>query len=117
MRLTGTCRTPRLRIAPSGERRLMTAGPSSRSSDRRRAAVARKSVLAKFDPLPCQLTIGPSRVGARGIRRNRPAGERRFTELHRVPDDRVEDVMVAQFAQLVEHFPAKDCPAVVERRQ
>ena len=53
----------RLRAEPSGERRLMMAGESSRSSERRRAAVPRKSGLAKFDHLPCQ----PA-VCARGIR-------------------------------------------------
>src|ERR1019366_552352 len=117
IRLTGTCRTPRLRVEPSDESRLITAGLSSRSSDRRRAAVARKSVLAKFNDLPCQLPIGSSRIGACGIRRHRPAGERRFAQLHGIPDDRIKDVMVAELAQLVEHLPAQDCPTVVERRK
>ena len=44
------------------DRRLTIAGESSRSSERRRAAAARKSVLAKFDHLPCKLAIGPGRV-------------------------------------------------------
>src|SRR5450432_2825392 len=111
MRLTGTWRTPRLRVEPSGDSRLITAGPSSRSSDRRRAAVARKSVLAKFDHLPRQLTIGPGRVGARCVRRNWPSRERSLTQLDRIPNDRVEDVV------LVEHLAAEDRAAVVERGQ
>ena len=43
----------------------MIAGESSRSSDRRRAAAARKSVLAKFDHLPGKLAVRPRGLGFR----------------------------------------------------
>ncbi len=65
MRSTGSTRTPRLRWDCSGESRLTIAGDSSRSSESRRAAAARKSVLAKFDHLPCQLAIRASGIRVR----------------------------------------------------
>ena len=52
-----------------------------------------------------------------GVRRDRAADERRLAELHGVADDAVEDVVVADDAQLVEHVAREVRPAVVERRQ
>src|SRR2546425_8780027 len=99
-----TLRTPpRGRPWRSLDRRLTIAGESSRSSDRRRAAAARKSVLAKVDNLPRELAVCPCRVRATGIRRDGTPNEWCFAELHRTSDDRVEDVVVAHDAQLVEH--------------
>ena len=64
MRSTSMLRTPpRERPWRSFESRLTIAGESSRSSDRRRAAAARKSVLAKVDHLPGELAVGPSGLG------------------------------------------------------
>src|SRR5437667_890428 len=103
IRSTGMTRTPTFRPTLLDVTRLTIAGESSRSSDRRRAAAARKSVLAKVDYLPRELAIRARRVRATGVRGDRPADERRFAELHGVPDDRVEDVVVADDAQLVEH--------------
>src|SRR5712671_6931126 len=114
---TGMTRTPTLRPTLSDESRLMIDGESSRSSERRRAAAARKSGLAKIDHLPSKVAIVPGRVGLAGVRRDRPPGERRFTELHRISDDAVEDVVVADDAQLIEHVPREIRPAVVERWQ
>src|SRR5512140_1413537 len=113
---SGTLRTP-LVLPPSAERRLTMDGESSRSSERRRAAYARKSGLAKFDDLLRQLSECPGRLGAARICGDRATGERRLAQLHGVPDDRVEDVVLAELAQLVEHLAAEDRSSVVERRQ
>src|SRR5438093_1573729 len=118
MRSTSTLRTPpRGRPWRSFERRLTIAGESSRSSDRRRAAAARKSVRAKVDYLPRELAIGPSRVRATGVRCDGASDERRLAELHGVPDDRVEDVVVTDNAELIEHVPGEVRSCVEERRQ
>src|SRR6266487_145284 len=87
----------------SFDRRLTIAGDSSRSSESRRAAAARKSVLAKVEHLPSELTIGAGRVSVPGVDGDRAPDERRFAQLDRVPDDRVEDVMVADDPELLEH--------------
>ena len=52
-----------------------------------------------------------------GVGRDRPPDERRLAELHRVADDRVEDVVVADDPQLVEHVAREVGAAVEERRQ
>ena len=101
----------------SGDSRLTMAGDSSRSSDSRRAAVARKSGLAKVDHLPGELAVGPRGVGGPGVRRDRSADERRLAELHGIADDGVEDVMVADDTQLVEHVAGEVRPGVEECRQ
>src|SRR5437899_8128887 len=88
------------------------AGESSRSSDSRRAATARKSGLAKFDHLPGELAVRASGFRGTGVGRDRPAGQRRFAELHRVADDAREDVVVADHAQLVQHVAGEVRPAV-----
>ena len=67
----------------------------------------------------------PGRVRDRSARRrvllaydrDRPADQRRLAELHGVADDAVEDVVVADDPQLVEHVAREVRPAVVERRQ
>src|SRR5690349_22678288 len=101
---TGMTRTPvdRPTSESSADSRLKMAGESSRSSDRRRAAAARKSGLAKVDHLPSKLAIRLRRDRAPGVRRDGPADERRLAELHRVADDRVEDVVVAHDPELVQ---------------
>src|SRR6478609_6531381 len=114
---SGTMRTPLLRWVCSGERRLTIAGERSRSSESRRAAAARKSVLLKFDHLPRELAVGASRVRRAGVRRDGPADERRLAQLHCLPDDRGEDVVIADDAELVEHVLREIGPTVVERRQ
>src|SRR3954447_21596774 len=115
---TGIIRTPpRARPWRSFDSRLTMAGESSLSSESRRAAAARKSVLAKFDHLPGKLSIRSRRFGLARVHRDRSADERRFPELHRVADDRVEDVVVADGAELIEHVACEFRPAVVERRQ
>src|SRR3954451_8078462 len=101
MRSTGMTRTPTLRPMLSGERRLTIAGDSSRSSDSRRAAAARKSGLAKVDHLSSELAIGPSGLGGTGVGRDRPTGQRRLAQLDGVPDDAGEDMVIADDAQLV----------------
>src|SRR5664280_578029 len=110
---SGTLRTPLVR-PPSAERRLTMDGESSRSSERRRAAYARKSGLAKFDDLLRELSECPGRLGAARVGGDRATGQRRLAQLHRVPDDRVEDVIVAELAEFVEHLAAKDRASVVE---
>ena len=52
IRSIGTSLTPVDGWVVSGDSRLTIAGGSSRSSDNRRAAAARKSGLAKIDHLP-----------------------------------------------------------------
>src|SRR6266540_1697621 len=93
------------------------AGESSRSSDRRRAAAARKSGLAKIDHLPSQLAVGTGSLRCTGVHRDRPPGQWRLAELDRISDDAVEDVMVADYPQLVEHVAGQKRPAIVEGRQ
>src|SRR3954454_14615202 len=100
MRSSGITLTPVERRVTSAERRLTIAGGSSRSSDSRRAAAARKSVLAKFDHLPGERAIGSGRLGRRRVRGDRPPDERGLAELHGGPDDRVDDVVVADDAEL-----------------
>src|SRR3954451_1883304 len=116
---TGMTRTPTVRPSSAGsaESRLTIAGESSRSSERRRAAAARKSGLAKIDHLPSEIAVRPGGVGAAGIGRDRPAGKRRLTELDRVADDAVEHVVVTDHAQLVEHVAGEVRASVVERWQ
>src|SRR5690349_17986975 len=118
IRSMSTLRTPpRGRPWRSLDSRLTMAGESSRSSDRRRAAAARKSVLAKVDNLPCQLAVRARCLGAAGVGRDRTADERRLAQLHGVANDRVEHVVVAHDAQLVEHVPGEIGASVEERRQ
>src|SRR5215210_231797 len=117
IRSTGMTRTPTVRPALSEERRLTIAGESSRSSERRRAAAARKSGLAKIDHLPGEIAIGPSGLRLTRVRRDRSAGEWGLAELHRVPDDAVEDVMVADDSKFIEHVPGEVRAPVVERGQ
>src|SRR4051812_10851583 len=117
IRSTGMVRTPTLRPTLSELKRLTIAGESSRSSERRRAAAARKSGLAKVDDLPSELAIGPGRVRRAGIGRDRSSGKRRLAELDGVPDDAAEDVVIADDPQLVQHVAGEVRPAVEERRQ
>src|SRR6266550_9257596 len=114
---TGMMRTPTVRPTLSDESRLMIDGESSRSSESRRAAAARKSGLAKIDHLPGKVAIVSRRVGLAGVRRDWPPGKGCLTELHRVSNDAVEDVVVADHAQLIEHVAREICPAVVKGRQ
>src|ERR1035437_3759866 len=116
IRSIGTFRTPVVRPL-SAERRLTMDGASSRSSERRRAAYARKSGLAKFDDLLRELSECPGGLGAARVLGDRATGERRLAQLHGVPDDCVEDVMLAQLSQLVEHLATKDGAPVVEGRE
>src|SRR5262245_8616651 len=113
MRSTGMTFTPTLRPTFSEVSRLTIAGESSRSSDRRRAAAARKSGLAKVDHLPSEVAIGPRRFGRAGVRGDRPSRQRRLAELHGVADDAAEDVVVADDAQLVEHVAGEVRASVV----
>src|SRR5687768_2865574 len=117
MRSTGMMRTPTLRVGESFDSRLTMAGESSRSSDRRRAAVARKSGRAKFDHLPREVAVGSRGVAASGVRRDRASDQRRLAELHGIPDDAGEDVVIADDPELVEHVSSEVGAPVVERRQ
>src|SRR5439155_10121589 len=108
---------PVVRPAFSDESRLTIAGESSRSSDRRRAAAARKSSLAKVDHLPSELAIRASGLRRAGIRRDRSSGKRGFAKLDRIADDAAEDVVVADDTELVEHVAREIGSAVIERRQ
>src|SRR5437868_6092180 len=110
-------RTPTFRPTFSELRRLTIAGESSRSSESRRAATARKSGLAKVDYLPRELTVRASSFGSSGVRGDRPPGKRRLTEFDRVPNDAAEDMVVADDAKLVQHVAREVGPAVEERRQ
>src|SRR5665811_2499401 len=103
IRSIGTFRTPVVRPL-SAERRLTMDGESSRSSERRRAAYARKSGLAKFDDLLRELSECPGGLGAARVGGDRSTGQGGLAQLHGVPDDRVEDVMLAELSQLVEHL-------------
>src|SRR5215831_13722712 len=109
-------RTPTERVGLSGERRLTIAGESSRSSDSRRAAAARKSVRGKVDHLPGEFAIDPCGVAVAGVGRDGPTDQRRFPELHRVADDAAEDVVIADDTQLVQHVASEVRPTVEERR-
>src|SRR4051795_6512598 len=114
---TWTIRTPTDRVGLSGFSRLTIAGESSVSSDRRRAAAARKSVRGKFDHLPGKVAIDACGVAPAGVGRDRSPDQRSLSEFHRVSDDAREDVMVTDDSQLVEHVLRKIRPAVEERRQ
>src|SRR5712675_111101 len=100
---TWTMRTPTDRVGLSGVSRLTMAGESSVSSDRRRAAWARKSVRAKVDHLSGEFAISPGGVAVPGVRCDRSPDEGRFTELHCDAHDAGEHVVITDDAQLVEH--------------
>src|SRR5689334_14678222 len=117
IRSTWTMRTPTLRVGPSGESRLTMAGESSRSSESRRAAAARKSGRAKVHHLPCQFTVRAGGFAAASVGRDRPPDERSLTELHGIANDAAEDVVIADDPQLVEHVAREIGAAVIERRQ
>src|SRR6188508_2045920 len=104
-------------LLPSGERRLRTAGESSRSSASRRAAVPRKSGLAKLDHLPREPTVSTRRIRVACVRRYRSADQRRLAESYCLLDHVLEDVVIAHVAQLLEHVASEDGASVVERRQ
>src|SRR3954447_651755 len=117
MRSTGITLTPVDRRPASGESRLTIAGGSSRSSESRRAAAARKSVLAKVDHLPGERAIGAGGLGCRRVRRDRPANEWRLAKLHGLANDGAEDVMVPDDPELVEHVLREVGAGVIERRE
>src|SRR3954454_9401935 len=102
---TGMTRTPKVGASSAGsaESRLTIAGESSRSSDRRRAAAARKSGLAKVDHLPGKTAIRLRGIRGAGIARDGPTGERRLSEFHRLSNDAREHVVVADDTELIEH--------------
>src|SRR3954463_16659881 len=100
-------RTPTVRVGLSGDSRLTMAGESWVSSDRRRAAAARKSVRANVDHLPSQFAIDARGIAGSCVRRDGSADERRLAELHRLADDAVEHVVVADDAQFVQHVPGE----------
>src|SRR5919198_6102116 len=114
---TGMTRTPTLRPTRSELSRLTIAGDSSRSSDRRRAAAARKSGLAKVDHLPRELAIGSGGFGRSRVGRDGTADEWRLAELDGIANDAREDVVIADDTKLVEHVPRQVRAAVVEGRQ
>src|SRR2546423_700932 len=117
IRSTGTVRTPTVRPALSDVSRLTMAGESSRSSDSRRAAAARKSGLAKVDDLLCKAAIRPGGFRGPGVARDGPAHEWGFAQLHGALDDAAEDVVVADDPKLVEHVLREVRSAVEEGRQ
>src|SRR5687768_4234781 len=112
MRSSGTLRTPAGRSLASGEISDRMAGERSRSSASRRAAVPRKSGLAKLDYLPRETAIGPRRFRVSGVRRDGSADERCLAESNGLLDHVFEDVMVTHVAQLLEHVAAEDGAAV-----
>src|SRR5205823_10487371 len=95
---------PRSVLTASSKRRWMF----SRSSGR---------LLAKFDHLPCKVAEGTSRVGAGRVLGNRLAGQWRLSELHRVLDHGVEDPLVAQLPQVLEHLARENGAAIEEGGQ
>src|SRR3954471_24409892 len=114
---TWTMRTPIDLVGLSGVSRLTIAGESSVSSDRRRAAAARKSVRGKFDHLPGKVAINTCRIAAACVRRDRTPDQRSLSELHGVSDDAGEDMVVADDLQLFEHVLREIRSAVEECRQ
>src|SRR5687768_14452706 len=94
---------PTGRSLPSGESRLNTAGDNSRSSARRRAAVLRKSGLAKFDNLPGEAAVRARGIRVARVRRYRAAHQWCLAETHGLLDHVFEDVVIAKVAQLREH--------------
>src|SRR5512141_2031453 len=99
MRSTGMTLTPVERCVVSGDRRLTMAGESSRSSDSRRAAAARKSGLAKLNDLPGELAVRLRRLRGSSIGGDRTSHERRLSQLDAGSDDGGEDVVVADDAK------------------
>src|SRR5215213_1859263 len=114
---SGTFLIPGGLALPSGEMRLRMAGESSRSSASRRAAVPRKSGLAKLDHLPREPTVGTRRIRVAGVRRHRSADQRRFAQSYRLLDHVLEDVAIAHVPQFLEHVASEDGAAVIERRE
>src|SRR3954451_2789206 len=117
MRSRGTFRIP-AGVSPSwGDIRLRIAGDSSRSSASLRAAVPRKSGLAKFDHLTCQPAVCARCLGIARVRSHRPTDEWCLAEPDGLTNHVLEDVMVSEVTHLLKHVASEDCPAVVERRQ
>src|SRR3954451_22466956 len=114
MRSTGITLTLVDRRPASGESRLTIAGGSPPSSESRRAAAARNSVLAKVDHLPGESAIGAGRLGRRRVRRDRPADEWGLAKLHGLANDGAEDMMVSDDPELIEHVLREVGAGVIE---
>src|SRR6266542_2206156 len=101
-------------------RRLTIPCCASRSCWKMRVPASRNDFpegLLSIDHLLREIEEGLGRVGARVVHGDRYAGCRRFADLHRLADDRLEHLVVAEIAQRLEHVPREDRAAVVEGRQ
>src|SRR6266508_230736 len=103
--------------------RLMMPGCASDSCWKIRLPASRNDflwddgLLVSTDHLPRKIDKALGRVRARLVHVDGNAGRRCLADLHRLPDDRVEHLVVAELAQRVEHVAPEDRARVVKRRK
>src|SRR2546428_1196160 len=114
----------RTAVGVRAESRLMMPGCASVSCWKMRLPAERNDLLraaggllVSTDDLLREIVEALRGLRAWVIRRDRDAGGRCLAHLHRLADDRVEHLVVAELAQRIEHVPREDRAAVVEGRQ
>src|SRR5205807_2059402 len=89
--------------------RLMMPGCASVSCEKIRAPASRNDFVAfglslvSTDDLPRELDVRLRGVRLPVVFGDGHAGRRRFADLHRLPNDRFEDLMVAEVLERLEH--------------
>src|SRR5687767_4416123 len=117
---SGSSRTA---VGVRAARRLMMPGCASVSCWKIRLPASRndfllcEGLLVSTDDLLRELGETLRRVGPWFVYADRDAGRGRLADLHRLPDHRVEHLVIAELAQRVEHVASQDRARVVERRQ
>src|SRR5437899_439752 len=113
----------RTAVGVRAARRLMMTGSASISCWKMRVPASRKllpwrgGLLVSTNNLLCEVDEALGRVGARLIDGDRDARGGGLADLHRLTDHRVEDLVVAQVLERIEHVTPEDRPAVVEGRE
>src|SRR5437762_7225290 len=102
--------------------RLMIPGCASDSWAKIRFPASRKDLvfgrsLVSTDDLPCEIDERLRGVRLLVVFGDRHARGGRLADLHGLADDRVEDLVVPDLLQRLEHVAAEDRAAVVERRE
>src|SRR2546425_4634662 len=101
--------------------RLMIPGCASDSCWKMRSPASLNDFLCRLvvstDHLLREVHEALCRIAPRFVHGDRHARGRRLADLHRLTDDRVEHLMVAEIPERVEHVASEDRAAVVEGRK
>src|SRR5437899_2065880 len=116
---SGSSRTA---VGVRAARRLMMPLSTSLSCWKMRLPASRKLLpwrvlLVSTDYLLRKVDKALGRVGARLVDGDRDAGSGGLADLHRLSDHGVEDLVVAEVLERIEHVASENRPAVIERRQ